>query len=251
MSSRRAALGVGILGCWKFLRIRGRDRVGYPNILSLPELKLVIVVLVSVVFLAYSSLECVMSFPKWGGLPEVTSKMGREGFPPLPSMYSSAVDALNKGDSDEYVEKFFVFAKDTSLLMQDTFEGIDNCLNANIAAANPGIYDDLNANFRKEHGKTDEQAVQESDEALRKIADLIPKDSNKTVNQVMQESQEALRKIQSFVSNDDTEAPKDEEDPMTTVFPAWVQPEDDATTWWQPTDNATSDDVTTVFPAVR
>ena len=165
-----------------------------------------------------------MSFPKWGGLPEVTSKMGREGFPPLPSVYSSAVDALNRGGSDEFVEKFIVFAKDTSLLMQDTFEGIDNCLNANIAA-NSGIYDDLNAHFHKEHGKT--------------------------VDQVMQESREALRKIQSFVSQDDTGAPKDDDDPMTTVFPAWVQPEDDATTWWQPTDNASSDDVTTVFPAVR
>lgn len=192
-----------------------------------------------------------MSFPKWGGLPEVTSKVGREGFPPLPSVYSSAVDALNQGINDEYVEKFLVFAKDTSLLMQDTFEGIDNCLNANIAAANSGIYDDLNANFHKEHGKTVEQAVQESNDALLKIADLIPKDSNKTVDQVMQESQEALRKIQSFVSNDDTQIAKDDDDPMTTVFPAWVQPEDDATTWWQPTDNASSDDVTTVFPAVR
>lgn len=50
MSSCYAASGVGILGYWKFLRIRGRDRVGYPNILSLPELKLVIVALVSVVF---------------------------------------------------------------------------------------------------------------------------------------------------------------------------------------------------------
>ena len=189
-----------------------------------------------------------MSFPKWGGLPEVTSKMGREGFPPLPSMYSSAVDALNRGDNDEYVEKFLVFAKDASLLMQDTFEGIDNCLNASNAAASTGIYDDLNDNFRKERGKTVEQAVQESDEALRKIADLIP---NKTVDQVMQESQEALRKIQSFVSNDDTKDIKADDDPMTTVFPAWVQPEDDATTWWQPTDNAPSEDVTTVFPAVR
>lgn len=192
-----------------------------------------------------------MSFPKWGGLPEVTSKMGREGFPPLPSVYSSVVDALKAGINDEYVEKFLVFAKDTSLLMQDTFEGIDNCLNANIAAANLGIYDDLNAHFRKEHGKTVEQAVQESDEALLKIADLIPRDSNKTVDQVMQESQEALRKIQSFVSQDDAEDSQGDEDPMTTVFPAWVQPEDDATTWWQPTDNASSDDVTTVFPAVR
>ena len=182
-----------------------------------------------------------MSFPKWGGLPEVTSKMGREGFPPLPLVYSSAVDALKEGINDEYVEKFLVFAKDTSLLMQDTFEGIDNCLNANIAAANSGIYDDLNANFRKEHGKTVEQAVQEPDEALLKIADLIPKDSNKTVDQVMRESQEALRKMQSFVSQDDTEASKDNEDPMTTVFPAW----------WQPSDDASSDDVTTVFPAVR
>ena len=199
-----------------------------------------------------------MSFPKWGGLPEVTSKMGREGFPPLPSAHSSAVDALKEGINDEYVEKFLVFAKDTSLLMQDTFEGIDNCLNANIAAANSGIYDDLNANFHKEHGKTVEQAVQESDEALLKIADLIPKESNKTVDQVMRESQEALRKIQSFVSQDDTEATKDDaeaskddEDPMTTVFPAWVQPEDDAITWWQPENNVSSDDVTTVFPAVR
>lgn len=209
-----------------------------------------------------------MPFPKWGGLPEVTSKLSADGLKPLSVVSLSAADVLSNGVDDEFAEKHLKFIKDTSLLMKDTFEGIDNCLNASIAAANSCIYDD----FRKNHGKTVEQAMQESKEALSKIQALIPNEevaSSKTVDQVMKESNEALRKIQALTTkegNKQDNAPDDApDDAATTVFPAWtqskegantvfpswVQPEDDKTTWWPSDGNSTADDVTTVFPAVR
>jgi hypothetical protein len=166
-----------------------------------------------------------MPFPKWGGLPEVTGKLMADGLKPLSVVSSTAEDALNNGVDDGFTEKHLKFIKDTSLLMKGTFKGIDNCLNASIAAANSRIYEDLNDDFYKDHGKTVEKAEEESNEALRKIQALIPKEDNHPVD-----------------------AP---DDAVTTVFPAWVQPEDGKTTWWQSDGNSAADDMTTVFPAVR
>lgn len=209
-----------------------------------------------------------MPFPKWGGLPEVTSKLSADGLKPLSVVSLSAADALSNGVDDGFTEKHLKFIKDTSLLMKDTFEGIDNCLNASIAAANSCIYEDLNDDFYEKHGKTVDQAMQESKDALSKIQALIPNEeqaSSKTVDQVMRESDEALRKIQALNTkegNQQDNAPDDAETTVfpawvqskkgaNTVFPSWVQPEDDETTWWPSDGSATADDMTTVFPAVR
>ena len=166
-----------------------------------------------------------MSFPKWGGLPEVTGKLMAEGLKPLSVVSLSAADALQFGVDEGFAEKHLKFIKDTSLLMKDTFEGIDNCLNASIAGANSRIYEDLNDDFYKDHGKTVEKAMQESREAFLKIQDLIPKEDNHPVD--------------------------DPDDAVTTVFPAWPQTQNDETTWWQSDGNAVADDMTTVFPEVR
>ena len=219
-----------------------------------------------------------MPFPKWGGLPEVTSKLSVDGLKPLSVVSLSAADALNNGVDDGFTEKHLKFIKDTSLLMKDTFEGIDNCLNASIAAANSNIYEDPNDDFCDEHGQTVEKAMQESKEALSKIQDSIPEEpvaSSKTVDQVMQESDEALRKIQALTAkegNQQENAPDDAalnddatDDAATTVFPAWtqnkegantvfpswVQPEDNKTTWWPSDGSAAADDMTAISPAVR
>ena len=114
-----------------------------------------------------------MSLPRWGGLPEVTSKPSTEGIKSLPSVYLSVVDALNEGSIDESFKNLAVSIKEESLLMQDAIKGIDNCVNVTIAAANYCIYDDLNASFYKSHGKTVTQAIQELEEALHRVDNLV------------------------------------------------------------------------------
>lgn len=114
-----------------------------------------------------------MSFPRWGGLPEVTSKLSAEGIKSLPSVYLSVVDALNGGSIDESFKNLAISIKEESLLMQDAIKGIDNCVNVTIAAADYRIYDDLNASFYKAHGKTVTQAIQELEEALHRVDNLV------------------------------------------------------------------------------
>lgn len=113
-----------------------------------------------------------MAFPKWGGLPEVTDKARAKGLRSLPSVYLSAADALMVGVNNEVVENYLIFTKDMSLKMQGTYKGIDSCLNATIAAANSHVYADVAAGFYKKHGKTVEQTIKETNEALRKLKDV-------------------------------------------------------------------------------
>ena len=87
-------------------------------------------------------------------------------------MYLSAADALMAGVNNEVVENHLIFTKDMSLKMQGTYKGIDSCLNATIAAANSHVYDDVATNFYKKHGKTVEQTIKETNEALRKLEDV-------------------------------------------------------------------------------
>lgn len=110
-----------------------------------------------------------MVFPKWGGLPEVTGKAGAKGLRSLPSVYLSAADALMAGVNNEVAKYYLTFSKEMSLKMQGTYKGIDSCLNATIAAANSHVYDDLAANFYKKYGKTVEQTIKETNEALCKL----------------------------------------------------------------------------------
>lgn len=114
-----------------------------------------------------------MSLPRWGGLPEVTSKLSAEGIKSLPSVYLSVDDALNKGAIDESFKNLAMSIKEESLMMQDAIKGIDNCVNTTIAAADYHIYDDLNVSFYKAHGKTVTQAIQELEEALHRVDNLI------------------------------------------------------------------------------
>lgn len=114
-----------------------------------------------------------MSLPRWGGLPEVTSKLSAEGIKSLLSVYLSVVDALNEGSIDESFKNLAISIKEESLLMQDAIKGIDNCVNVAIAAADYRIYDDLNSSFYKAHGKTVTQAIQELEEALHRVDTLV------------------------------------------------------------------------------
>lgn len=113
-----------------------------------------------------------MVFPKWGGLHEVDGKVRAKGMRSLPSVYLSAVDALMAGVNNEVAENYLTFTKEMSLKMQGTYKGIDSCLNATIAAANSHVYDDLAANFYKRHGKTVEQTIKETNEALRNLRNV-------------------------------------------------------------------------------
>lgn len=113
-----------------------------------------------------------MAFPEWGGLTEVAGKAGVKGMRSLPSVYLSAADALRAGVHNEVAENYLIFAKEMSLTMQNTYKGIDSCLNATIAAANSHVYDDVAANFYRKAGKTVEQTIKETNEALRKLKNL-------------------------------------------------------------------------------
>lgn len=113
-----------------------------------------------------------MVFPKWGGLPEVTDKARAKGLRSLPSVYLSATDALMAGVNNEVVEYYLTFSKEMSLKLQGTYKGIDSCLNVTIAAANSHVYDDVAANFYKRYGKTVEQTIKETNEALRKLRNV-------------------------------------------------------------------------------
>lgn len=136
--------------------------------MPLSEPKTVIAWLVSVV-IGFYRLEAFMAFPKWGGLTEVA---GVKGMRSLPSVYLSAADALRAGVNNEVAENYLTFIKEMSLKMQGTYKGIDSCLNATIAAANSHVYDDVATNFYRKHGKTVEQAIKETNEALRKLKNL-------------------------------------------------------------------------------
>lgn len=115
-----------------------------------------------------------MVFPKWGGLPEVTDKARAKGLGSLPSVYQSAADALMAGVNNEVTEYYLTFSKEMSLKLQGAYKGIDSCLNATIAAAYSHVYDDVAANFYKRYGKTVEQTIKETNEALRKLRNVPP-----------------------------------------------------------------------------
>ncbi len=115
-----------------------------------------------------------MIFPMWGGLPEVSCKVRGKGLKSLSSVFVSAADALMAGVKDKKDEEYMTFAKEMSLMMRETYRGIDSCLNATIAAANSHVYDDVAAKFRRKHGKTVEQTIKETNKALLKLDDLLP-----------------------------------------------------------------------------